>query len=80
MTEDDIARLLQNAEFENILPGERNVGGINMDKQQVKDTAQDNISILAWLSSLDSISGQYGGLGMITRPVWKCPCINLYII
>ena len=38
------------------------------------------ISILAWLSSLDSISGQYGGLGMITRPVWKCPCINLYII
>ena len=23
------------------------------------------------------ISGQYGGLGMITRPIWKCPCINL---
>ena len=21
--------------------------------------------------------GQYGGLGMITRPIWKCPCINL---
>jgi hypothetical protein len=42
MAEDDIARLLQNAEFENILPEERNVGGINMDKQQVKDTAQDN--------------------------------------
>jgi hypothetical protein len=43
MAEDDIARLLQNAEFENILPEERNVGGINVDKQQVKDTAQDNI-------------------------------------
>ena len=28
---------------------------------------------------LDSVSGQYGGLGMITRPIWKCPCINLYI-
>jgi hypothetical protein len=25
------------------------------------------ISVLAWLSSLD----QYGGLGMITRPIWK---------
>ena len=33
------------------------------------------ISILAWLSSLDP----YGGLGMITRPIWKCPCINLYL-
>jgi hypothetical protein len=21
----------------------------------------------------------YGGLGMITRPIWKCPCINLYL-
>ena len=30
-------------------------------------------------SSLDSVSGQYGGPGMITRPIWKCPCINLYI-
>ena len=20
-----------------------------------------------------------GGLGMITRPIWKCPCINLYL-
>jgi hypothetical protein len=29
--------------------------------------------------ALDSVSGQYGGLGMITRPVWKCPCINLYL-
>ena len=29
--------------------------------------------------ALDSVSGQYGGLGMITRPIWKCPCINLYI-
>ena len=37
------------------------------------------ISILAWLSSLDSISGQYGGLWMITRPIWKCPCIKLYL-
>jgi hypothetical protein len=27
--------------------------------------------------ALDSVSGQYGGLGMITRPIWKCPCINL---
>ena len=26
---------------------------------------------------LDSVSGQYGGLGMLTRPIWKCPCINL---
>ena len=34
------------------------------------------ISILAWLSSLDP----YGGLGMITRPIWKCPCINLYVL
>ena len=23
------------------------------------------------------VSGQYGGLGMITRSIWKCPCINL---
>jgi hypothetical protein len=30
--------------------------------------------------ALDSVSGQYGGLGMITRPIWKCPCINLYIL
>ena len=29
---------------------------------------------------LDSVSGQYGGLGMITRPLWKCPCINLYVL
>jgi hypothetical protein len=28
---------------------------------------------------LDSVSGQYGDLGMITRPIWKCPCINLYL-
>ena len=34
------------------------------------------ISILAWLSSLDP----YWGLGMITRPIWKCPCINLYLV
>ena len=29
--------------------------------------------------AIDSVSGQYGGLGMITRPIWKCPCINLYV-
>ena len=29
--------------------------------------------------ALDYVSGQYGGLGMITRLIWKCPCINLYI-
>ena len=29
--------------------------------------------------ALDSVSGQYGGLTMITRPIWKCPCINLYV-
>ena len=28
--------------------------------------------------ALDCVSGQYGGLGMINRPIWKCPCINLY--
>ena len=33
------------------------------------------ISIL----DLDSVSGQYGGLG-IARPIWKCPCINLYLL
>ena len=37
MAEDDIARLLQNVEFEEILPEERNADGINVDKQQVKD-------------------------------------------
>ena len=30
--------------------------------------------------ALDSVSGQYGGLGMKTRPIWKCPCINLYVL
>ena len=29
--------------------------------------------------ALDSVSGQCGGLGMITRPIWKCSCINLYL-
>ena len=29
--------------------------------------------------SRDGVSGQYGGLGMIIRPIWKCPCINLYL-
>jgi hypothetical protein len=33
MAEDDIARLLQSAEFEEILPEERNADGINVDKQ-----------------------------------------------
>ena len=33
MTEDDIARLLQNVEFEEILPEERNADGINGDKK-----------------------------------------------
>ena len=32
-------------------------------------------SILA----LDCVSVQYGGRGMITRPIWKCPCIKLFI-
>jgi hypothetical protein len=27
----------------------------------------------------DGVEGQYGGLGMITRPLWKCPCIKLFI-
>jgi hypothetical protein len=30
--------------------------------------------------ALDCVSGQYGGLGMITRPIWKCQCINSYLI
>jgi hypothetical protein len=31
--------------------------------------------------ALDSISVQYGGLRMITRPIWKCHgCINLYVL
>jgi hypothetical protein len=29
--------------------------------------------------SILGISGQYGDLGMITRPIWKCPCIKLFI-
>jgi len=29
--------------------------------------------------ALDSVSGQYGVLGMITRSIWKYPCINLYV-
>jgi hypothetical protein len=37
MAENDIARLLQNAEFEEILPEERNVHGINVDKQTNTD-------------------------------------------
>ena len=30
--------------------------------------------------ALDSVSDQYGGVGMIIRPIWKCPCINLYLL
>ena len=33
------------------------------------------ISILAWLPSIDPNMGR----GMITRPIWKCPCIKLFI-
>ena len=33
MVEDDIASLLQNAEFEEILPEESNADGINVDKK-----------------------------------------------
>ena len=36
--------------------------------------------IIHWLIlALDCVSGQYEGLGMITRPIWKCPCSNLYL-
>ena len=35
MAEDDIGRLLQNADFEEFLPGECNADGINVDKQQI---------------------------------------------
>ena len=40
-------------------------------------------AILVWLSSLDPYwpeteSRTNMGRGMITRPIWKCPCINLY--
>jgi hypothetical protein len=34
MAENDIARVLQNAEFEEILPESRKEEGINVDKQQ----------------------------------------------
>ena len=30
--------------------------------------------------AFDSVSSQYGGLGMITRSIWKCPCTNLCIV
>ena len=36
---------------------------------------QINTRALAWLSSRDP---NMGG-GMITRPIWKCPCIKLFI-
>ena len=35
---------------------------------------------LVIIPRLDSVSGQYGSLGMKTRPIWKCPCINLYLL
>jgi hypothetical protein len=38
------------------------------------------VIILRPILARDGVSGQYGGLGMITRPIWKYPCINLYII
>ena len=39
------------------------------------------ISILAWLSFRDPHIGprRNMGRGMITRPIWKCPCIKLFI-
>ena len=42
------------------------------------------VSILAWLSSRDPYcpetqSRANMGRGMITRPIWKCPCIKLFI-
>jgi sugar lactone lactonase YvrE len=45
MAEDDIARLLQNAEFEEILPEERNADGINVDKQQNVYCTSSNMNI-----------------------------------
>ena len=37
MVKDDIASLLQNTEFEEILPEERNADSINVDKQKYTD-------------------------------------------
>ena len=37
------------------------------------------ISILAWLSSGDPHIGPRRSRGPITRPIWKCPCIKLFI-
>ena len=39
----------------------------------------DQVIIPRPILALDSVSGQYGGLGIITRPIWKCPCIILYV-
>jgi hypothetical protein len=33
------------------------------------------IIILRPILASDSVSGQYGGLWMITRPIWKCPLL-----
>jgi hypothetical protein len=35
------------------------------------------LSILSWLSSRDPWANM--GRGMITRPIWKCPCIKRFI-
>ena len=45
MTEEDIVRLLQTAEFEEILPEERNANGINVDKQQNVYCTSSNMNI-----------------------------------
>ena len=37
------------------------------------------ISILTWLSSRDPHIGPRRSQGMITRPIWKYPCIKLFI-
>jgi hypothetical protein len=36
-------------------------------------------SISAHLSSFDCISGWYGDLWFISRPIWKRPSINMYV-
>jgi hypothetical protein len=33
----------------------------------------------AYYLQINCILGLYGGLWMITRPIWKCPCIKLFI-
>jgi hypothetical protein len=43
MVEDDITRLLQNAEYEEILPEERNAHGLNVD---IKNTGKMYIALV----------------------------------